>query len=186
MNRRNWVLGAVFSAITLGVHAQTATDAEIRAAVSDRTYQGTMLGINDAFTEYYAADGTIRGDGYTGKWRVSNNQMCFTYGDNPEKCWVMDIHGPSMIMFKDGAVDGNGILMWRRRTSYHIVARIRLAAGPAPPHLTFIVRALNRKTRDGGHDETFLSNLVHAGYVTGSLPLLGWVRDGRVHGVGDE
>ena len=97
------------SGIVLG--SETANDAEIKAAVSDKTYQGTMLRIDGAFTEYYAADGSIRGNGYTGKWRTVNSQMCFTYGENPEKCWDMEIQGPSMIMFKNGAVDGNGILL---------------------------------------------------------------------------
>ena len=63
------------------------------------------------FAEYYASDGTIKGKGYSGKWRVADGSMCFQYGDKPEKCWDVRIEGPSMTMFRDGEVDGNGMLV---------------------------------------------------------------------------
>ena len=88
---------------------QMATDAEIVSAVSGKSLQGSML--KNTFAEYYAPDGTIKGKGYSGKWRVANNAMCFQYGDKPEGCWELELNGPSMILFKDGKVDGNGILV---------------------------------------------------------------------------
>ncbi len=89
--------------------AQELTAEQIAAAVGDRTYQGSMTA--DAFAEYYAADGTIRGDGYTGIWRAEPDALCFTYGDAAEECWNVLINGPAMTLLKDGEVDGSGMLV---------------------------------------------------------------------------
>lgn len=83
--------------------------AEIEAAVGDKTYQGSML--DNGFSEYYDAKGNIRGKDYTGKWRAADGTMCFQYGDNAENCWQVKIDGPAMTMYKDGKIDGNGILV---------------------------------------------------------------------------
>ena len=82
---------------------------EIAAAVSDRTYQGSMT--EDAFAEYYAADGSIRGKDYEGAWRTEDGTMCFTYGDGEETCWGVLLNGPAMTLLKDGVVDGSGMLV---------------------------------------------------------------------------
>jgi len=89
--------------------AEMSSKAEIMAAVSDKTYQGSML--KDAFAEYYAPDGTIKGKDYSGKWRVTDGTMCFQYGDTPERCWDVRVEGPSMTMYRDGEVHGNGMLV---------------------------------------------------------------------------
>ncbi|WP_282611210.1 hypothetical protein [Pelagibius sp. Alg239-R121] len=91
--------------------ADKPTAAELTEAVSDHTYQGSMSAANSGFAEYYAPDGAIRADGYTGKWRVEDGLMCFQYGDKPERCFGVELHGPSMTMFKDGEIDGNGMLI---------------------------------------------------------------------------
>lgn len=92
--------------------ADEAPDAAaISAAVSDHTYQGSMSAGGSGFAEYYAPGGAIRGDGYTGQWRVEDGTMCFKYGDNPERCFGVTIDGPSMVMYKDGQIDGNGMLI---------------------------------------------------------------------------
>ena len=90
---------------------ESLTAADITAAVSDHTYQGSMTKAASAFSEYYQPDGIIKGKGYSGKWRVVDGAMCFQYGDKPETCWNVEINGPSMVMFKDGKVDGNGMLI---------------------------------------------------------------------------
>ena len=90
--------------ISLAAQAGDAPSAaEITAAVSDHTYQGSMSAANSGFAEYYAPDGTIRADGYSGKWRVEDGTMCFQYGDKPERCFGILLNGPSMEM-----LDGNG------------------------------------------------------------------------------
>ena len=94
------------------VYANDApTAAEITSAVSDHTYQGSMSAAASGFAEYYASDGTIRADGYSGKWRVEDGVMCFQYGEDPESCFEVRLNGPSMEMYKDGAIDGNGMLI---------------------------------------------------------------------------
>lgn len=92
--------------------AQTPPSAnEIASAVSDHTYQGSMSAAGSGFAEYYAADGTIRAKGYSGKWRAEDGKMCFQYGDKPERCFGILLNGPSMEMLKDGKIDGNGMLL---------------------------------------------------------------------------
>lgn len=85
--------------------------AEISAAVSDHSYQGSMSKAGSVFSEYYAPDGTIRADGYAGKWRTIDGAMCFQYGDSAERCFAVSIDGPSMVMYKEGKIDGNGMLI---------------------------------------------------------------------------
>lgn len=84
---------------------------EIRDAVANHTYQGAMSQPESGFAEYYAPDGKIHGDGYSGQWRVEDGVMCFKYGDKPESCFEIAITGPSMVMYKDGEIDGNGMLI---------------------------------------------------------------------------
>ena len=85
--------------------------AEIKAAVSDHSYQGSMSKAGSVFSEYYAPDGAIKAEGYSGKWRAKDGAMCFQYGDNPERCFDVTIDGPSMVMYKEGKIDGNGMLI---------------------------------------------------------------------------
>lgn len=108
-------LAPVFAALLFAAampgsaNAAMASGEEIKAAVSDKTLQGSML--KDTFAEYYAPDGSIRGKNYTGKWRATEDAMCFQYGDKPEGCWQIELNGPALTLFKDGKVDGNGILV---------------------------------------------------------------------------
>ncbi|MGB3316494.1 MAG: hypothetical protein WBB85_19010 [Albidovulum sp.] len=105
------ITAVAFMAPLAAMAADSPSADEITAAVSDHTYQGSMAGPDSGFAEYYAPDGAIRGDGYSGKWRVEDGLMCFQYGDKPENCWDVTLDGPSMVMLKDGKVDGNGMLV---------------------------------------------------------------------------
>jgi hypothetical protein len=90
--------------------AEMASGEEIRAHVSGNTVQGSML--RDTFqkySEFYMGDGTIRGDGYTGKWSISGDTMCFEYGGESSGCWGASIEGAAIIWWKDGAVDGAAV-----------------------------------------------------------------------------
>ncbi|MGI9486716.1 MAG: hypothetical protein ACR2RF_12730 [Geminicoccaceae bacterium] len=84
---------------------------EVTAAVSDHSYQGSMSVAGSGFAEYYASDGSIKADGYSGTWRAEDGAMCFQYGDKLESCFEVRFHGPSMEMYKDGKLDGNGMLI---------------------------------------------------------------------------
>jgi hypothetical protein len=84
---------------------------EVETNVSDHTYQGSMSVAGSGFAEYYAADGSIKANDYSGAWRAEDGAMCFQYGDKPESCFEVRFHGPSMEMYKDGELDGNGMLI---------------------------------------------------------------------------
>ena len=83
---------------------------EISQAVSDHSYQGSMLEPNSGFNEYYAPDGTIHGVDYKGEWTTKNGEMCFAYGQEPT-CYAVSIDGPSMVLRQDGVIKGNGMLI---------------------------------------------------------------------------
>jgi len=89
--------------------ADALSAADIAAAIGDRTYQGSMTA--DAFAEYYAKDGSVRGDGYMGTWRAEDDRLCLAYEGAEEQCWGVQINGPAMTLFIDGEVDGSGMLV---------------------------------------------------------------------------
>lgn len=90
--------------------AQTlASGADITAAVSDNTVQGSMSA-SGAYTEFYAADGTIKGDGYTGTWTVEGDTMCFSYGEAPD-CWNVRIEGETVTWVQGGVDGGTGTIV---------------------------------------------------------------------------
>ncbi|MEM9045079.1 MAG: hypothetical protein AAGC81_10305 [Pseudomonadota bacterium] len=89
---------------------ELATSAQIQSAISDKTVQGSMEA-SGAYTEYYAADGTIRGEGYTGSWYVEADTMCFKYGEDPADCWGVSIDGESVAWVKEGKAEGTGTIV---------------------------------------------------------------------------
>ena len=106
------ILAIGLMCLPIAANAEEKLPAEkIANAVSDHTYQGSMSSAGSGFAEYYAADGTIRAKGYSGKWRTEDGKMCFKYGDKPERCFGIQINGPSIVMLKDGKIDGNGMLI---------------------------------------------------------------------------
>ena len=90
---------------------QVPTADQVNARVSNHTYQGSMSVAGSGFAEYYAPDGAIKAEGYSGEWRAEDGGMCFQYGDKPERCFQVRFHGPSMELYMDGKLDGNGMLI---------------------------------------------------------------------------
>lgn len=88
----------------------TATGDQIKAAIAGNTVQGSML-TSGAYTEFYGADGVIKGKDYTGKWRINGDAMCFTYGQDPEGCYTVRIDGDQVTWVKDGKDDGTGTIV---------------------------------------------------------------------------
>jgi hypothetical protein len=101
---------ALALAVPLAAQAQDlATGAAITAAISGNTVQGSMTA-SGAYTEFYAADGTIRGQGYTGTWTVEGDAMCFDYGEGKD-CWNVRIDGEAVTWVQDGADGGTGTIV---------------------------------------------------------------------------
>jgi hypothetical protein len=86
-----------------------ATGDVIKSTISGKTVQGSMIA-SGAYTEFYAEDGTIKGDGYTGTWTVEGDAMCFNYGEGAS-CWGVRINGDQVAWIKDGVEDGTGTLI---------------------------------------------------------------------------
>lgn len=108
IRKASMILAATVVATSAAAGSFASKD-EIQNAMSDHTYQGGML--SGAFTEYYAPDGSIKGDGYAGVWKATDNGMCFKYGTDPENCWDLKIDGAAVTLFKDGKVDGAGVVV---------------------------------------------------------------------------
>jgi len=103
-------LTALLCALALpAAAADLAKGPDITAAITGNTVQGTMSG-GAAYTEYYDADGTIRGDGYAGQWAVEGDTMCFTYGTDPATCHGVGIVQGQVSWNLDGALVGTGML----------------------------------------------------------------------------
>jgi len=97
-------------ALSMGAaRADMATGSEIGEALSGMTLQGSMT--EAGFAEYYAEDGSVAGDGYGGKWRIVGDDVCFVYEGTPESCWTVEMNGPAITLYKDGEVDGVGMLI---------------------------------------------------------------------------
>lgn len=90
--------------------ALAATGDEIRAALSGNTVHGNMDS-SGAYAEFYAADGTIRGQGYTGRWSVEGDAMCFEYQGTPKDCWNVELSGDQLRWLKGGASLGSGTIL---------------------------------------------------------------------------
>lgn len=103
--------GVMFFAATGLAHAGAiATGEQILASISGNTVQGSMIA-SGAYTEFYGADGVIKGKDYSGKWRVNGDTMCFQYGQEPEACWQVKLDGDQVTWVKEGKDDGTGTIV---------------------------------------------------------------------------
>ena len=105
------ISAALLLAVSVNALAGTgATGDQISAAISGNTVQGSMIA-SGAYTEFYGADGVIKGKDYTGRWRVNGDTMCFQYGQDPEACRQVKIDGDQVTWVKDGKNDGTGTIV---------------------------------------------------------------------------
>ena len=105
-----FLITAAALALPFAVQAQDlAKGAEITAALTDKTVQGSMSA-SGAYTEFYGADGTIKAKDYTGTWAVEDDKMCFSYGEAPD-CWDVRIDGETVTWVKDGVDGGTGTIV---------------------------------------------------------------------------
>ena len=114
---KNLYLAAVLALAPLAATAETlATGDQIATAISGNTVQGSMLEAG-AYTEFYQADGVIKGADYTGNWTVKDDQMCFDYGDGAS-CWSVRVEGDAVTWVKDGVDDGTGTIVAGNPNNY--------------------------------------------------------------------
>ncbi len=110
MSCRTLAAVAVALIFPVAAHAEgLATGPEITAAISGNTVQGSMIA-SGVYTEFYAEDGTIKGDGYTGTWTVEGDAMCFDYGEGKD-CWNVRIEGVAVTWVQDGTDGGTGTIV---------------------------------------------------------------------------
>lgn len=64
-----------------------------------------------AYAEFYAADGTIKGKDYAGKWSIDGDMMCFEYQDTPKDCYGVEVAGDQVRWLKDGKSTGTGTIV---------------------------------------------------------------------------
>ena len=104
---RTFTLAAAAAALsTVAFAAETLSGDRIRTIVSGNTVEGSMADTG-RYSEFYAYDGTIRGEGYTGDWRNAGYEMCFDYGEGPD-CWQVGGDAEEVLWIKDGEVLGSG------------------------------------------------------------------------------
>jgi hypothetical protein len=90
--------------------ADMATSDAITAAISGNTVQGSMT-TSGAYTEFYAADGVIKGKDYTGTWTVDADKMCFAYGTDPATCFGVKIAGDQVTWVGATGDEGTGTIL---------------------------------------------------------------------------
>mgnify|MGYP006879008862 CR=1 FL=1 len=90
--------------------AAPASGAQILAAITGNTVQGSM-DASGAYTEFYQADGIIKGSGYTGSWLVAQNRMCFAYEGTPTTCFAVEIDGEAVTWIGDKGERGTGTIL---------------------------------------------------------------------------
>ena len=99
--------------VSARVAGTALSTAEIQANFVGNTIDGVENG--EAYSEYIAPDGTIRGvepDGfYSGAWRIANGQICFHYNDDDDAsttwdCWPVTLVGEN-VYWSSGLADGD-------------------------------------------------------------------------------
>lgn len=103
-------LAATLCLATPAMAADPADGAMITQTITGNTVQGSMVS-SGVYTEFYDADGTIRGADYQGKWSVKAGQMCFEYGQDPATCWNMRVEGDQVTWVLDGKDLGTGTVV---------------------------------------------------------------------------
>ncbi|WP_350333585.1 hypothetical protein [Coralliovum pocilloporae] len=108
MLRHTLFATAILTALPMATLAgEAVSGADIPGLVGGKTIQGKMFD-SGAYAEFYDADGTIKADGYTGKWSVKDNQMCFQYGSDPANCFTIKKTGDDVSWIADGKPVGDG------------------------------------------------------------------------------
>lgn len=81
--------------------------ADLTALLADRTYSGESEGA--PYSEYYDANGTLRGKDATGAtsgtWKVTGDTVCFTYSSaatSAADCYTVNQDGTNVYWYQNG------------------------------------------------------------------------------------
>ena len=108
MIRQALVALSIFTALP-AVAQDLATGDAITATIAGNTVTGSMSDAS-GYTEFYTADGTIKGKDYTGTWTVEADKMCFVYGTDPATCFGVKIAGDQVTWVNDTSDAGTGTI----------------------------------------------------------------------------
>jgi len=87
-----------------------ASGTQIRQAVSGNTVEGSM-DASGRYTEFYAADGSVRAKDYKARWTIEGNSMCWLYEGQPKDCWQAALKGGQIKWIRGGKVLGTGAVL---------------------------------------------------------------------------
>jgi hypothetical protein len=110
---RTGIIGGISSLALLATISMTFAGSalsgdKIKTMMSDVTVEGKM---NDgsSYSEFYQADGAIKGKDYTGRWTLEGDSMCFVYSSAPQKmCYQVGENASGIDWIQNGKVEGTG------------------------------------------------------------------------------
>jgi hypothetical protein len=94
--------------ITATIAGSALSGNDIKALMADVTVEGKMSD-GSSYSEFYQADGKIKGKDYTGKWTIEGDAMCFVYSTAQQKmCYQVGKNSDGINWIKDGKAEGTG------------------------------------------------------------------------------
>jgi hypothetical protein len=104
------IFALVFLVIVGGTFAgDVLSGGSLKAMMAGKTVEGKM---NDgsAYSEFYQADGMIKGKDYVGKWTIDGNAMCFVNPTSPSGngCYQIGKNATGIDWMQNGKVLGTG------------------------------------------------------------------------------
>ena len=87
-----------------------ASGDEINAVLAGNTVKGSMKE-SGAYEEFYDPDGSVKGEDFSGKWRIDGDSMCVEYDEEPETCWQVKLDGGKVTWINDGEEEGTGTIL---------------------------------------------------------------------------
>lgn len=108
---------AAGAAVVMALSWQAAAAGEVLSGeqIRQQIIGNTVSGMIEAseggpspYAEYYDPDGTIRGDGYSGRWSIEGDTMCLSYEQSRKACWQVSAECDELKWILNGSVEGTG------------------------------------------------------------------------------
>ncbi|WP_374503463.1 hypothetical protein [Zoogloea sp.] len=106
--RAQWPLAVAVMAIALNAIAADKGWGTLRGEALMQAFANQDFGDGIHFAYEFMAEGELRGMNMgkpaQGRWRVAGNQLCWrwTKSNDPEECYEVRQHGPTVRLFLDG------------------------------------------------------------------------------------